>query len=117
MQLDKLTKTQNYYFLLMRLLYWTLQNAIYQFFQHSSKFLRTQSVDFSVVSGAGACAQMHCMCFLILIFFFFFPHHVKSVFSICYSPWKLGNFLCYLQIPTVLQSSCHRSIQLILIVL
>lgn len=86
MQLDKLTKTQNYYFLLMRLLYWTLQNAIYQFFQHSSKFLRTQSVDFSVVSGAGACAQMHCMCFLILIFFFFFPTMSSQYFQFATVP-------------------------------
>lgn len=50
------------------------------------------------------------MWFHLLIFF-----HVKSVFLICSHPWKLGNFLCYLQIPTVLHFSSQVRIQLILI--
>lgn len=77
---DELTKTRNYYFLFMRLLYRMLQNAIYQSCQQSSKLLRIQSVDFSIVGGAGASAQAHCMCFLI--FDFFFLSRQVSIFTL-----------------------------------
>lgn len=96
----------------MCLLYWPLQNAIYQFCQHSSKLLRIQSMDFYIVSKDGVCAQIHLVCILILIFFF--PCQVR-IFKLLSS--LEVNFLGYLQIPPVLQFSCHRSIQLVLIIL
>lgn len=111
-KLNELTKNWKYYFLFMCLLYWPLQNAIYQFCQHSSKLLRIQSMDFYIVSKDGVCAQIHLVCILILIFFF--PCQVR-IFKLLSS--LEVNFLGYLQIPPVLQFSCHRSIQLVLIIL
>lgn len=91
-KLNELTKNWKYYFLFMCLLYWPLQNAIYQFCQHSSKLLRIQSMDFYIGSKDGVCAQIHLVCILNLIFFF---SHVKSVFSNYYHPWKLTFWATY----------------------